>query len=433
MNLSFYESLSQNQKIYANKIAERAKAMGIPPELAVSIAYQESKLNPSVQPGSFGEIGIMQIKPGTAKEMGFSVDDIKDPDKNIDAGLAYLKKSYDLSQGNSRLAAAGYNAGVNHPFFTPQGDKLPDITVKYLTDLKSYGAFAAPPVEAPAPKTETRAPQDVAESQSRAIGSIVGGTIGGGIAAKRAAMDLAKGIGTKVAEPVAEAIQKRMAPSAPPVGGGMAAGLADEATQLNRILQGTTDVDTGTTGRARMGGFNIETAQQAARAKQAAQNVGALRQAGLVAQEAPDVLAKAPGMTASPSGVLYPRAPAGPSAPPPTPSRGALEEVKQIFTRMMGPGTAGRAAVSAGLRYVAPPLAGMQAGSELASMMKESESQEPDYTKMGLSGLGALGAVMSMFPATAPVGIPLAVSAPMIQAGRERRGPLGQMGETPAP
>jgi len=133
--------------------------------------------------------------------------------------------------------------------------------------------------------------------------------------------------------------------------------------------------------------------------------------------------------------VLYPRAPA--AAPPATPSsRGALEEVKQVFQRMLEPESKVRSAGRTALRYLGPPAAGYQAGSELGSLYHEMNKQDPDYTKMGLSGLGALGAGMSMFPATAPVGIPMAITAPLIQYMRDRpsaQGPLGQTGDVTAP
>ena len=67
MNLSFYENLNESQKSYAQRIAAKAKQMGVSPELAVSVAFKESGLNPKVQAGGAGEIGIMQIKPDTAK------------------------------------------------------------------------------------------------------------------------------------------------------------------------------------------------------------------------------------------------------------------------------------------------------------------------------------------------------------------------------
>lgn len=452
MNLTFFESLSPEQKTYANKIAERARQMGLPPELAVAVAYQESRLNPAVGVGGAGEIGIMQIKPATAREMGYTLDDIKDPVKNIDAGLTYLKKSYELSQGDPRLAAAGYNAGVNHPFFTPRGDKLPDPTVKYLGDLKGYGAFqAVPPATAEAaseeiPRETRIATEDIGQRSAEQIGSIAGGAAGSALTgarvlapvvkpAVRGAAALASKVMSPAARQAAELIggQRSIGPVAqPPVPGGqMAAGLADEAAQISRILQGTTDPTSGTTGRARMGGFNLETAQQAARGKQAAETVGALQRAGLVSQSAKDILAAAPGMTASPEGIAYPRsAPSGPIAPPPTPSRGALEAVSDLFKSMMGSGSLARGAI----RYAAPPLAGMQIGSDIATFGTELGREEPDYTKAGLAALGALGAGASMFPLTAPIGIPIAIGAPLIQSYRERtKGALPTTTETVAP
>lgn len=422
MNLSFYESLSPVQKSYADRIATRAREMGLPPELAVSVAYQESRLNPAVGTGGAGEIGIMQIKPATAREMGFTLDDIKDPAKNIDAGLAYLKKSFELSQGDPRLAAAGYNAGVNHPFFTPKGDKLPDSTVNYLGDLKGYGAFQAAPVVAEAKPGEPTS-DEISEKKARTLGEIGGAALGAGVSARRGITDLARTGGRKAAESLAEQVASRI-PQPPPI---------DDAMQT-RILQGTTDPTSGASGRARMGGFNIETAQQAARAKEAAENIGALQRAGVVSQGAPNVLAQAPGMTASPSGVLFPRS-AVPSAPPPTPSRGALEEVSNLFKSMMGPetklGSLGRAA----MRYGAPPLALYQTGSELGALSSQVGRENIDYGKAIPTAIGALGAFGSMFPATAPIAIPMAIAGPAMSSavdiGRTR--PLGQMGDVVAP
>lgn len=449
MNLTFFESLSPEQKTYANKIAERARQMGLPPDLAVAVAFKESSLNPNVEIGSAGEIGIMQIKPGTAKEFGFSIQDLKNPDKNIDAGLSYLKKSLDMSGGDRRLAVVGYNAGVNHPFFSNEKAELPAQTVKYLTDLKGYGAFEAPAAEAASEEIprETRiTTEDIEQGAAEQLGSIAGGAAGSALTGARVLAPMVKpavrgaaALASKVMSPAARQAteliggQRSIGPVAqPPVlGGQMAAGLADEAAQISRILQGTTDPTSGTTGRARMGGFNLETAQQAARGKQAAETVGALQRAGLVSQSAKDILAAAPGMTASPEGIAYPRsAPSGPIAPPPTPSRGALEAVSDLFKSMMGSGSLARGAI----RYAAPPLAGMQIGSDIATFGTELGREEPDYTKAGLAALGALGAGASMFPLTAPIGIPLAIGAPLIQSYRERtKGALPTTTETVAP
>lgn len=433
MDLSFYKNLSKEQLNYANQIATKAREIGVPPELAVSIAYKESGLNPNVQPGSAGEIGIMQIKPTTGKEVGFSLDDLKNPEINIEAGLKYLKKSLDMSDGDYRLAAAGYNAGINHPFFSSKDQSLPGTTVNYLRDLKDFGAFSTQPAKEakPAQPTQPTEPDmdvdKLFEDVARGRGEMAGLGAGAAESLRRTVPPVVKGAAKflgkaaeegRLAADIRAGFGPRQMPPAP-LGGSMAPGIAQESTQANRILQGTTEPDFGTTGRARQSGYNIETAQQAARAKQQAQNIGALQRSGILSQTAPDVLAKAPGMTATPSGVVYPRT--SPSAPPipEPPSKGALEKVTGIFERMMEPTSKVRTIGGTVFRYAAPPLAGLQAGSEIGSMIHEAGKEKPDYVKMGLSGLGALGAGMSAFPGTAGIGIPLAIGAPAIQRFRE--------------
>lgn len=442
MELSFYSKLNETQRSYADRIAAKAREMGIPPELAVAVAYKESGLNPAVGAGAAGEIGIMQIKPATAKELGFTASQLKDPEQNISAGLQYLKKSLDMSEGDLRLAAAGYNAGVNHPFFSEKDKSLPDTTVNYLRDLKGFGAFQTPIVsqvaqtedETPTPEA-MREYEEAIERGSSTIGKMIGTTVGAAETGRRIAGPVIRRTGEVLSPTIRKAtrILGGLGAAEPPVGGAMAPAVAEQATAANRILQGTLD-DLGTTGRARMGGFNIESAQQAARTREAANQIGALQRAGAGTKTAQQLLAEAPGMTASPSGVIYPRSAAiPPKAPTPTP-KGGLEEVTRLFREMIGPESKVRAVGSTVFKYGAPPLAGYQMGSELGSMYGESQKQSPDYAKMALSGLGALGAGMSMFPATAPVGIPIAVGAPLAQYLRENRGPKAeQVGEIVAP
>lgn len=79
-----------------------------------AMAYQESRFDMS-RKSSAGAVGIMQIKPSTAADMG--VKDISTPDGNIHAGVAYLRYLCDRyfsdvdEDAKMDFALAAYNAG----------------------------------------------------------------------------------------------------------------------------------------------------------------------------------------------------------------------------------------------------------------------------------------------------------------------------------
>lgn len=208
-----------------------------------------------------------------------------------------------------------------------------------------------------------------------------------------------------------------MRPAAPPAPTGP---LSIPTDQQTRILQGTTDA--GATGRARMQGFNIETAQAAARAKQAEDMIAALQQRGAVGATAPQVLAQAPGMTSSPSGVVYPRnitPPPMPIAAPPKPT--PLDEATQMLRNMAEKGTQAAKFIGGAARampIVSYPLAGYSIGSDIGAMREQAAQPEPDYIDMLLRGMGAVGTGLSLHPVTAPVGVPMAVASPLALAAR---------------
>ncbi len=55
-----------------------------------------------------GALGVMQLMPGTAAEMGVRADDLAD---NIRGGALYLRRQLDRFGGSVPLALAAYNAG----------------------------------------------------------------------------------------------------------------------------------------------------------------------------------------------------------------------------------------------------------------------------------------------------------------------------------
>jgi hypothetical protein len=192
-----------------------------------------------------------------------------------------------------------------------------------------------------------------------------------------------------------------------------------------------------------MTGFNTETSQASARQKEINRFLEELQRSGVVADDAQSFFAKQPGMTSSPSGILYPRSdaptvglgPRGPEGqigytrppPPAPPSLGAramtragagLDYVTDIFKSMMRP-VAGAASTVG--KYALPPLAGLSAGLDAAEMFHEYEKPEDqrDYAKMALKGASLVGGAISMYPPAAVVGIPLSLGASAIQGYRD--------------
>jgi hypothetical protein len=142
--LAFLNDLNESQTQNATFIANKAKEMGINPRLAVAIAYRESRLNFGVDDGKDGEVGVMQVKIPTGELFGFSEKDLRDPKKNVEAGLTYLKQGI-TKFGDPKLAVVGYNAGMDHKFFEdPEKYKIPTSTRDYVKEIQNWGGFTEP-------------------------------------------------------------------------------------------------------------------------------------------------------------------------------------------------------------------------------------------------------------------------------------------------
>ncbi|ACP25881.1 putative transglycosylase protein [Sinorhizobium fredii NGR234] len=97
---------------YTILIQSYAKQYGVPVDLAHAIIQVESNFDASAR-GSAGEIGLMQIKPATARMMGYSgsAKGLYDPATNIKFGMMYLAKAQELSDGSTCGTILKYNAG----------------------------------------------------------------------------------------------------------------------------------------------------------------------------------------------------------------------------------------------------------------------------------------------------------------------------------
>lgn len=92
-------------------ISEHARRQGVAEDLVRAVIQVESAFNPSAVSNK-GAMGLMQLMPATAKDLG--VTNPFDPDQNIRGGVTYLKQLLDRFDQKVELALAAYNAGMGN-------------------------------------------------------------------------------------------------------------------------------------------------------------------------------------------------------------------------------------------------------------------------------------------------------------------------------
>ena len=116
--------------MYNSTIRKHAKLNGIDYELARAIIYTESSFRVNAH-GRHGEIGLMQIKPSTARGMGYrgTRNQLYLPENNIKYGMKYLKKAQDRGNGTVCGMILKYNAGLYAKRMNP-------ISARYCQKVK---------------------------------------------------------------------------------------------------------------------------------------------------------------------------------------------------------------------------------------------------------------------------------------------------------
>ena len=101
-----------DKRPYAALVAAHAKANGVPVDLAHAVIFSESTYNAKAR-GAAGEIGLMQLRPATARMMGYSgsASGLYDPSTNIKYGMKYLGTAHKLAGGSTCGTILKYNAG----------------------------------------------------------------------------------------------------------------------------------------------------------------------------------------------------------------------------------------------------------------------------------------------------------------------------------
>jgi soluble lytic murein transglycosylase-like protein len=89
-----------------DQIRSTALRYGVDPALALAVAQQESSFNQGAR-GAAGEVGVFQLMPGTAADLGVNP---YDQTQNIEGGISYLAQLY-RQFGDWAKALAAYNGG----------------------------------------------------------------------------------------------------------------------------------------------------------------------------------------------------------------------------------------------------------------------------------------------------------------------------------
>jgi len=100
--------------------ADIATREGVPPELFLALVHAESSFNPKAL-SRVGAIGLTQLMPATARELGVNPHD---PVQNLVGGARYLRSQFERF-GSWQLALAAYNAG---PTRVARLGRIPNIT-----------------------------------------------------------------------------------------------------------------------------------------------------------------------------------------------------------------------------------------------------------------------------------------------------------------
>ena len=87
-----------------------ARRYAINPYLVAAMVRAESAFDPRAVSRK-GAAGLLQLMPATARRFGISEEEIFDPERNLDAGVRYIRWLAERFAGDLPLVLAGYNAG----------------------------------------------------------------------------------------------------------------------------------------------------------------------------------------------------------------------------------------------------------------------------------------------------------------------------------
>lgn len=117
-----------------NKLAKQDK---VPVNLVHAVIHTESNYNVEAH-GAAGEVGLMQLMPTTARNLGFKspLTELYKPETNLKYGIKYLAKAVKYGHGDTCNTILKYNAGYNAKKMNPVSQRYCEHVRTYLASLK---------------------------------------------------------------------------------------------------------------------------------------------------------------------------------------------------------------------------------------------------------------------------------------------------------
>jgi soluble lytic murein transglycosylase-like protein len=124
-------------------IAAHAKANQVPEALVHRVVKSESRYNPRAV-GRGGVFGLMQLKHGTARALGYAgtPKGLLDPDTNLTYGVRYLAGAYRTARGDQNRAVSYFRRGY---YYAAKRQGIRTGPVRQEAVAEPVEAAAAPP------------------------------------------------------------------------------------------------------------------------------------------------------------------------------------------------------------------------------------------------------------------------------------------------
>jgi soluble lytic murein transglycosylase len=144
------EKFSKRSRSLANAIVHESDKYGFDPVFILALIQNESRFNPAMR-GTHTEIGLMQIKPTTAKWIAQKMHlkykgekSLLDPVGNVRIGIAFMSLLRDQFDSHSPLYISAYNMGARRVREIVADDRVPKEYVQAVMKryVAIYAAFA---------------------------------------------------------------------------------------------------------------------------------------------------------------------------------------------------------------------------------------------------------------------------------------------------